>query len=116
MELDNFGAVRGERPEAWTRGERPGVWIHGERHTLSGETAAMLRAARQRRGWSLRMAGTKAHVAFGHIAMMETGTRAPSVVVARRLAAVYQLGEAETAQLLAESVAGAGRDYRGGTR
>jgi ribosome-binding protein aMBF1 (putative translation factor) len=105
MEADYFGAGHGERPDALTSGER-------HRHTLSGEAAAMLAAARKRSGWSVRQAAARVRVASGTIGMLETAARAPSRVVADRLVAAYQLTEAEAALLLSEAVSGVGYDYR----
>ena len=94
MEPGHFAGDHGEHLAA-THGEHSSAPIHGvrQRHTLSGDAAVMLAAARKRHGWSLRQAAARVGVAFGYIAMLEVGKRAPSRTVADRPAAAYQLGE-----------------------
>jgi ribosome-binding protein aMBF1 (putative translation factor) len=112
MELDRFGGAHGERPDA-TRGERPSGPTHGERrHQLGPEAAAMLAAARKRRGWSFRQAAASVGIAHGMIAMLEAGTRAPSRVTAEALITAYGLGEADAALLRREAVHGVGYERR----
>lgn len=80
------------------------------RHTVTPELAAMLAAARRRRGWSQREAARKVEVAYGMIGHLEHCRRAPSAVLAEKIADVYRLDSAEAAMLRAEAVEGAGRD------
>jgi transcriptional regulator with XRE-family HTH domain len=87
------------------------------RHTVTPELAAMLLAARRRRGWSQREAARNVEVACGTIGHLEHGRRAPSTVVAENLIEAYQLDPGEAAMLRAEAVEDAGRSYpfkRGG--
>jgi transcriptional regulator with XRE-family HTH domain len=74
----------------------------------------MLAAARKARGWSIREAARRAHVAPGTIVHPEKARRAPSVVVAEDIIDVYRLNPGEAEQLLAEAVTGAGKDWFGG--
>jgi transcriptional regulator with XRE-family HTH domain len=80
------------------------------RRTITPDLAAMLADARRRRGWSLREAGRNVGVAYGTIAHLEHGRRAPSTVVAGRIIGAYRLSPTEAAMLLAEAVEGAGWD------
>ena len=87
-----------------------GVRDESTRRTVSSDLAAMLAAARRRRGWSLREAARNVGVAYGTIAHLEHGRRAPSAVVARNLITAYGLTEAEANMLSTEAVEGAGKD------
>lgn len=87
-----------------------GAHDQSTRRTISSDLAAMLTAARHRRGWSLREAARNVGVAYGTIAHLEHGRRAPSTVVARNLIAAYELTEDEADMLRAEAVDGAGKD------
>ena len=89
--------------------EGHGVRNESTRRTVRSDLAAMLAAAR-RRGWSLREAARNVGVAYGTIAHLEHGRRAPSAVVARNLIHAYELTEADAAMLTAEAVEGAGKD------
>lgn len=72
-----------------------------------------LRAARHRRGWSLRNAARHLSVSRSHLADLEAARRVPSTTVAETLIAGYEL-DAGTAQLLRDTaVAGVGRDFPG---
>jgi hypothetical protein len=70
----------------------------------------MLAAARRRRRWCLREAARNVQVAYGTIAHLEHGRRAPSTVVAENLITAYRLSPGEAAMLRAEAVEGAGWD------
>lgn len=111
LEAGYFGGGHGEHPEP-TQGEHPSAPTHGvrQRHTLSRDAAVMLATARRRRGWSLRQAAARVGVAFGYVAMLEAGKRAPSRVVADHLVDAYQLDEADAALLRREAVSGVGYD------
>lgn len=80
------------------------------RHTITAELAAMLAAARRRRGWALREAARNVGVAVGTIVHLEKARRAPSVVVAQSLIRAYRLNAVEADMLLAEAIEGAGKD------
>jgi transcriptional regulator with XRE-family HTH domain len=80
------------------------------RRTVTPELAAVLAAARRRRGWSLREAARNVQVAYGTIAHLEKARRAPSIIVAENLIRAYRLTGAEARMLLAEAVEGAGKD------
>jgi DNA-binding XRE family transcriptional regulator len=80
------------------------------RRTVTPELAAVLAAARRRRGWSLREAARNVGVAPGTIVHLEKARRAPSAVVARNIIRAYRLTDAEEAMLWAEAVEAAGWD------
>ena len=80
------------------------------RHTVTTELAAMLAAARRRRGWSQREAARKIGVAYGMIGHLEHCRRAPSASLAEEIIDAYQLDPGEADMLWAEAVQGAGRD------
>jgi transcriptional regulator with XRE-family HTH domain len=80
------------------------------RRTITPELAAMLAAARRRRGWPLREAARNVGVSVGTIGHLEKGRRAPSTVVAEAIIRAYDLSPADAAMLLAEAVEGAGWD------
>ncbi|MGH3191743.1 MAG: helix-turn-helix domain-containing protein [Streptosporangiaceae bacterium] len=90
--------------------EPHGARDESTRRTVTPELAAMLAAARRRRGWSLREAGRNVRVAHGTIAHLEKARRAPSIVVARNITRAYRLDPDEAAMLRAEAVEGAGWD------
>jgi transcriptional regulator with XRE-family HTH domain len=100
------GAPLGLRTEAEAHGK------HSERHVLPPELAAELRAARWRRGLSLRQLADKVRVAHGYLCLLEQGKRCPSVAVARELAAALQLDPDVVAPLLAVARPDAGRSWR----
>lgn len=87
------------------------------RHTITPELAAMLTAARRRRGWGQREAARRIGVSLGMIGHLEHGRRAPSSVVAKAITVAYQLDTSEADMLFNEAVEDAGRSYpfkRGG--
>ncbi len=92
-------------------GHQPAPRARQPARYLDPEVAAMLAAARRQLGWSYRQAGRKSGVAYGYLCLLEQGKRAPSVVVARILAAAYRLGEDDARRLEACAVTGAGRDW-----
>ena len=77
---------------------------------LTPQTGAMLRAARHRRGLSIREAAKVAGSSRGYLSQLELGQRAPSMTRARIIIRAYHLTEQEASILKAESVEGVGRD------
>jgi ribosome-binding protein aMBF1 (putative translation factor) len=100
----NYPMVRSAFPEAH------GAREETTRHVVTLHLAAMLAAARRRRGWSQREAARETGVAYGMIGHLEHCRRAPSAALAEAIVTAYELGPAEAALLLAEAVEGAGRD------
>jgi len=68
--------------EPWWRSRMP------QRH-LDPVIAQNLRSARQRRGWTLRVAAEVIGISTGYLCLIEQGKRVPSTVVAACLVAVY---------------------------
>jgi len=68
--------------EPWWRSRMP------QRH-LDPVIAQNLRSARQRRGWTLRVAAEVIGLSTGYLCLIEQGKRVPSAVVAASLVAVY---------------------------
>lgn len=89
----------------------PTMTVYTDRHTLDPDVAAMLRRYRTGRGWSYRRAGRETGVAFGMLAMMEAGTRAPSTVTAEALITTYRMTSSDAAVLRSAAVEGVGRDW-----
>jgi len=68
--------------EPWRRSRTP------QRH-LDPLIAQSLRSARQRRGWTLRVAAEVIGISTGYLCLIEQGKRVPSTIVATSLVAVY---------------------------
>ncbi|MGH3218969.1 MAG: helix-turn-helix domain-containing protein [Streptosporangiaceae bacterium] len=98
--------------------EAHGARDESTRRTVTPDLAAVLAAARRRRGWSLREAARNVGVAHGTIAHLEKARRAPSAIVAESIFRAYRLDPDEAAMLRAEAVEGAGWDspFKQGTR
>lgn len=79
------------------------------RRTPPAAVGAMLRAARERAGLSVRQAARLAGIAHTHLLGMEAGRRCPSVIVADAIAAVLDLDPDERALLASAAVHDAGR-------
>ena len=79
------------------------------RHAVSPKVAVLLEVARLSRGLSFREAARSAGCSPVHLFHIEACVRAPSVALAEDIARTYRLTSLETAELLAESVDGAGR-------
>jgi transcriptional regulator with XRE-family HTH domain len=71
------------------------------RHEIGAELGAKLKAARCRRGWSLRVAGQRVGIAHGYLALLESGVRAPRLAVADRLIEELRLSDDVADRLLA---------------
>jgi transcriptional regulator with XRE-family HTH domain len=78
------------------------------RRTPPPEVGLRLAAARQRAGLAGREAARRLGTSSGYLADLERGRRCPSVGMARRLADVLALTEAERADLFACAVDDAG--------
>jgi transcriptional regulator with XRE-family HTH domain len=85
---------------------------HPDRHVLPPDLAAALRAARWRRGLSLRQLAQKVGLAPSYLCLLEQGKRCPSVAVAYDLAAALQLDPDVVALLLAVARPDTGRSWR----
>ena len=79
------------------------------RRTVSPELAAMLAAARRRRGWSLRRAAREIGCSPGTVVHLEKSRRAPSVILAWDIIRAYRLGDAQADMLLDDAVDDAGK-------
>ncbi|WP_269857946.1 helix-turn-helix domain-containing protein [Streptomyces sp. RPT161] len=90
--------------------------ISRKRHTPPPELGPLLAAARQRSGLGLRETARRAGLNHQYLQRLETGQRVPSMSVAKVLAEVLALDEAERAVLLAAALPDAGRDYPGRRR
>lgn len=87
------------------------------RHTITPELAAILAAARRRRGWGQREAARRIGVSLGMVGHLERARRAPSSMVAEAIIGAYRLDPGEALMLRSEAIEDAGRSYpfkRGG--
>jgi transcriptional regulator with XRE-family HTH domain len=66
--------------------------------------------ARLSRGWTLKQAASECGCAISTIWHFENAQRVPSIKLAGDIARAYQLNRDDTISLMAEAVAGAGRD------
>jgi transcriptional regulator with XRE-family HTH domain len=89
-------------PIDWSRRRTPPDWL-----------GPLLRTARASHRWSLREVARLAGISREQMWKLEDGRRTPSVSVARALAAVLELTDEQTAELLAAAVPYAGRDWPG---
>jgi transcriptional regulator with XRE-family HTH domain len=96
-------------PQVMTDGNSGSRLGAQQRHEISHGLAAVLRAARRSRGWSLREAARRVGVAHGTIVHLEQGRRAPSAYVAGQLADAYGLAAADAEWLRSEAIPGAGK-------
>ena len=81
-----------------------------QHRTLTPDTAAMLRAARKAKGWTLVRAADHIGMNFSYLSHLERGNRAPSTALAVDIIYALGLNQDQARALMAESVAGVGRD------
>lgn len=79
------------------------------RRTVTPAVAAILAAARQDHGWSLREAARRIGCAPGTVVHLEAARRAPSVITAQSIIDAYDLDDDQADMLMAEAVDGAGK-------
>jgi transcriptional regulator with XRE-family HTH domain len=82
--------------------QQPAHW-YSDHRTLPADLAAELRAARERRGLSLRAAARLAGIDPGYLSRLERGLRAPRRPVVERLVVELDLDPATTEALIAEA-------------
>lgn len=73
----------------------------------------MLRAARQRRCWTLKSAAARIGCHYTYLWHLENSDRAPSVAMATDIIKGLELNREQAIALLSESVDGAGRSRYG---
>jgi len=96
--------------DPWWRNRAP------QRH-LDPLIGRALRAARRRRGWSLRRAANMIDISAGYLCLLEQGKRVPSTIVAASLVAVYSdipVDVVANLQIAARPYAGRSSPYKTG--
>jgi len=84
-------------------------WDHSRaRRVLLPETAAMLAAERDKRNWSLRVAGQAIGCSYETVRLLELRRRVPSQAVAWGIIGAYELSPEDAGRLMAEAMPGVG--------